>query len=469
MIDRLKPYPAYKNSGVPWLGMAPEHWDIRRAKYLFRESDDRSATGTEELLSVSHITGITPRSQKNVSMFLAESTVGHKLCLPDDVVVNTMWAWMAALGVARQRGLVSPSYAVYRPVTNNGLLPEYVDRLLRTQAYASEYLCASTGINTSRLRLYPEQFLRLAILRPPQYEQALIVRFLDHADRRIRRYIRAKKKLVARLNELKQAVTQHVVSRGFDVTVQCKSSAVEWLGDVPKGWEVVALRLRYSQCLGKMLDSKRVLGVDSLAYLRNTDVQWDRIATADLPLMDIAPSEYERYTVRIGDLLVCEGGEVGRSAIWNGSLERCGFQKALHRLRPLSPDRDAPRFLYYVLRVAANGGAFDDGHASTIAHLTGDKLRAHRFPFPPKAEQDAIVTYLDSATTSINLSVLSVEREIDLLREYRTRLFADVVTGTLDVREVSGSLPDEAEPDPFDDASAEQENAVEALTEDADA
>ena len=204
MMDGLKPYPSYKASGLPWLGETPAHWDVKRAKYFFREADDRSTTGKEELLSVSHITGVTPRSQKNITMFLAESNVGHKLCRPNDVVVNTMWAWMAALGVARQRGIVSPSYAVYRPTANNGLLPEYVDRLLRTPAYAAEYLCASTGINTSRLRLYPEQFLRLPVLRPPEDEQTLIVRFLDHADRQIRRYIRVKKKLISLLSEQKQ-------------------------------------------------------------------------------------------------------------------------------------------------------------------------------------------------------------------------------------------------------------------------
>ena len=86
---------------------------------------------------MSHITGVTPRSQKNISMFLAESTVGYKVCRPGDVVVNTMWAWMAALGIARQSGLVSPSYAVYRPIPGSPLADQYVDRLLRTPAYAN--------------------------------------------------------------------------------------------------------------------------------------------------------------------------------------------------------------------------------------------------------------------------------------------------------------------------------------------
>jgi type I restriction enzyme S subunit len=216
MIADLTPYPAMKASGVVGLGGVPAHWQMRRAKYLFREVDERSTTGNEELLSVSHITGVTPRSQKNIFMFLAESNVGYKICRPDDIVVNTMWAWMAALGVARHLGIVSPSYAVYRPIQNNGLLSEYVDYLLRTPEYAAEYLCASTGINTSRLRLYPEQFLNVRIIRPPVDEQRLILRFLENADRRIRRYIRAKQKLIKLLEEQKQVIIHRAVTRGFD-------------------------------------------------------------------------------------------------------------------------------------------------------------------------------------------------------------------------------------------------------------
>ena len=216
-----------------------------------------------------------------------------------------------------------------------------------------------------------------------------------------------------------------------------QDSGVEWLGEVPEHWRVAALRHRYSQCLGKMLDSKRVVGNHLLPYLRNTDVQWDRINTKDLPEMDIFPEEYGRYTVQRGDLLVCEGGEVGRCALWSGELSVCGFQKALHRLRPRDRDQDVARFMYYVLRAAAERNAFTDGHISTIAHLTGDKLRAHRFPFPTFSEQTAIVHFLDHTTTGIDHAISRTQRQIDLLSEYRTRLISDVVTGKLDVREVA--------------------------------
>ena len=179
-----------------------------------------------------------------------------------------------------------------------------------------------------------------------------------------------------------------------------------------------------------------------MPYLRNVDVQWDEINVVDLPRMDIHPDEVARYTVRPGDILVCEGGEVGRCAIWEGAIKLCGFQKALHRLRPRNDQRDRPRFLYYAFLSAVTRSAFTDGHESTIAHLTGEKLRRHRFVFPCADEQAAIARYLDAATASIDRAIELTRRQMALLREYRTRLIADVVTGKLDVREAASDLPE---------------------------
>lgn len=168
----LDPDVPLKPSGVDWLGDIPAHWEVRRAKQIWTEVDERSEYGEEELLSVSHLTGVTPRSEKNITMFQAESYAGHKLCRLGDLVVNTMWAWMGALGVSKQLGIVSSSYAVYRPRRAEFVIPDYMETLLRTELYVDEYNRQSTGIHSSRMRLYPDQFLRLPILLPPVVEQA---------------------------------------------------------------------------------------------------------------------------------------------------------------------------------------------------------------------------------------------------------------------------------------------------------
>lgn len=212
-LDRDVPL---KPSGVEWLGDVPEHWEVKRAKYFYREVDERSTTGSEELMSVSHKTGVTPR-KKNVTMFLAESNVGHKICRPGDLAINTMWAYMAALGVARQLGIVSPSYGVYRPHDPEQPNPDYIDRLLRTEGYRAEYLCRSTGITSSRLRLYPEAFLRIPILCPSPSEQAAIVRYSEHTTADIQATIDHAQHEIQIISEYRTRLIADVVTGNLDV------------------------------------------------------------------------------------------------------------------------------------------------------------------------------------------------------------------------------------------------------------
>ncbi|MCA1704626.1 MAG: restriction endonuclease subunit S, partial [Actinobacteria bacterium] len=164
-----------KESGFTWLGSIPANWEVVRAKNLFREVDERSSTGVEEQLSISHLTGVSPRRFKSVTMFHASSYVGHKRCRPGDLVVNTMWAWMGALGVTSIEGIVSPAYAVYRPISRERLLPSYANLLLRTPRYTANFRARSTGIRPSRFRLYPDQFLVTQVLLPPIGANSLLL------------------------------------------------------------------------------------------------------------------------------------------------------------------------------------------------------------------------------------------------------------------------------------------------------
>jgi type I restriction enzyme S subunit len=213
----LDPYVKLKPSGVEWLGEIPEHWDERPAKYFFREVDERSQSGEEELLSVSHITGVTPRSQKNVTMFKAESYAGYKLCRANDLVINTMWAWMGALGVAKQAGIVSSSYAVYRPINSEAFVSEYVDHLLRAKPYVSEYICRSTGIRSSRLRVYPEQFLKIPLICPPYEEQEKIAAFVKGETQQLDQTIIRAQRQIDLIREYRTRLVADMVTGKLDV------------------------------------------------------------------------------------------------------------------------------------------------------------------------------------------------------------------------------------------------------------
>lgn len=212
-----------------------------------------------------------------------------------------------------------------------------------------------------------------------------------------------------------------------------KDSGVEWLGRVPEHWAVCKLSFRYSIELGKMLDEKKLTRTSLVPYLRNQDVQWGSINTQDLPEMDIQPDELERYTIRDGDLLVCEGGDVGRAAIWQGESAVLGYQKALHRLRHRSGDADTAKFFYFSLLTAKQRGVFEESDSkATIAHLPAEKFRQYRFVFPPLAEQLSIAEHLDRETARIDALIEKKTRFIELLREKRQALITHVVTKGLD-------------------------------------
>ena len=211
-----------------------------------------------------------------------------------------------------------------------------------------------------------------------------------------------------------------------------KESGVQWLGKIPVTWNIAPVYARYEVALGKMLDAKRVTGESSGKYLRNVDVQWDAVNIDGLPVMDFPPSDRNRYLLRRGDLLVCEGGEVGRTAIWGGELDECFYQKAIHRVRSWSAC-DIPRFFYFLMYAMAKRGVFTaGGNPNTIDHLTAVQLRRYRVPIPATSEQRAIVAFLDRETAKIDALVARKERLIELLQKKRTALITRAVTRGLD-------------------------------------
>lgn len=169
----LNPNVEMKDSGLAWLGEIPAHWKVGRAKQVFMLRDEVSEDGEEELLTVSHITGVTPRSEKEVNMFKAENMSGYKICKPGDLVINTLWAWMGAMGVTWYSGIVSPAYHVYTPTS--ALMPEYADIFCRSKPFIAEVNRFSKGVWSSRLRLYPESFLDIVLAVPPLDEQKAMI------------------------------------------------------------------------------------------------------------------------------------------------------------------------------------------------------------------------------------------------------------------------------------------------------
>ncbi len=422
-------YPNYRRPKMRWLPAVPEHWNEQRAKTFFREVDERSKTGQEELLSVSHLTGVTPRSQKKVTMFKAASYVGSKLCRPGDIVINTLWAWMAALGASKHEGIVSPAYGVYRPHHADSFNPAYLDYLLRTRAYVAEYIGRSTGIRSSRLRLYPNQFLDIALIQPPRPEQDQIVAYLRAQDAHIASFIKTKRDLIKLLTEQKLRIIDHAVTRGLDSSVALKPSGIEWLGEVPASWEVCR-----ADC---MLDTVRTQ--TRIETLVGTEVFLYSIPsiakTGDGQVEDPANIHRDQLLLQGGELLVSKLNPHKRYDLL--TKQQLVPTICSSEFVPLVPRRCDAMFATYVYQswtvsnyLRANVRSATRSHSRVDPSLISKMWWA----WPNVEEQKGIVESLALELKPLDDAIQAAQREIEVIREYRDRLIADVVTGQVDVR-----------------------------------
>lgn len=468
MIADLKPYAEYKESGLPWLGRVPGHWDVRRLKLLLREVDSRSMTGKEQLLRVSQYTGVTQRKSVDGSDgpdTRASSLVGYKRVAPGDLVINIMLAWNGSMGVSRYDGIASPAYCVYR--FKPGAVPWYYHELLRLPLYKGRIKTASTGVVESRLRLYSDDLGRIEVVQPPPDEQAAIVRFLDWAGGRLERAIRAKRKVIALLGEQKQAIIHRAVTRGLDPTVPIKPSGIPWLGDIPQHWDFRSFARLARVVRGaspRPAGDKRFFYGNHIPWLTVGEVTKDK---------EIFLTQTATFLTRLGEersvrfpagtlVLTNSGATLGVPKIL--SVDVCANDGIVAFLR-LNPVVD-PIFAYYYLSTLTERLRDELRQGGTQPNLNTGIVRGIACPLPTKPEQQAILRFLDSELSGLRTAVSRLEREIELLREYRTRLVADVVTGKLDVREAALLLPDEAPPDSVED-DADLGDEVETADEEA--
>ena len=280
----------------------------------------------------------------------------------------------------------------------------------------------------------PEEFVRdYRIPIPPLPQQRAIADYLDRETARLDALVAAKERVLDLLAEKRRALITRAVTRGLDPRAPLRDSGIPWLGKIPAHWKTPPVYARFVVQLGKMLDEKRIKGAHLAPYLRNIDVQWGAINTADLPEMDFDEDDRRRYALRVDDILVCEGGEMGRCALWDGTHPECYYQKALHRLRSTGGE-DEPAFFVLVMRAIVDSGQFAlQSSAATIQHLPAEKLRVVRYPAPPLDEQRAIVAHVALETGKLHALSVATERTIELLRERRAALIVAAVTGQVDV------------------------------------
>lgn len=298
---------------------------------------------------------------------------------------------------------------------------------------SARHQLATTATGVTRFGLRADAISATEIRLPSMAEQRAIADYLDAETARIDALITKKQQLIHLLEErINSAVFQGISGRLTSAEAPRRQSAIDWLGDCPAHWGTPALGAFYSTQLGKMLNAEAAAGPNQRRYIKNTNVQWDSFSLDELPTMSFDAADRRRCRLADGDLLVCEGGEVGRSAVWPGEDQEIYFQKALHRVRPL--ENGNTRFVMYCLWAAAKLDVFAvEGNQATIVHLTGEKLREHRFPMPPPDEQGAIVERIDQTRHRAESAISTVAQQVELLRERRQALITAAVTGEFEV------------------------------------
>lgn len=438
MTADLKPYEEYKESGLPWLGQAPVHWTSRRMKFLFKERSQKGFAN-EPLLAATQSKGVVRKEDYGFRTVTAMNGLENlKLVEVGDFVIS-LRSFQGGIEVSHARGIISPAYTVLRP--GNGFEPKYFRWHFKSAHFIYSLKLFVTGIREGQNIDY-ERLSRAFMPLPPPDEQAAIVRFLDWANGRLERAIRAKRKVIALLNEQKQTIVHRAVTRGCDPYVALKPSGIPWLGEIPKHWEI--RRIKY---LLREVDERSSTGSEPLLSMR--------MHHGLVPFAEHFTRPPQAATL-VGFKIVRPGQfVVNRMQAGNGVI----FASTLTGL--VSPDYAVfdpigaanVEFLGELFRsrkVRAKFRAESKGlgtGTSGFLRLYNDRLGAIHVALPPCEEQGAILAGLAGELSGVNNAISRLEREIDLFREYRTRVIADVVTGKLDVREAAARLPDEAKLD----------------------
>ena len=466
MIEDRKPYSETRDSGLPWLGDIPAHWEIKRNGSLFQQ---RNAVGEPDwpILEVSLRTGVRIRefgSTKRKQVMSDKAK--YKCATKGDFVYNMMRMWQGAAGIAPVDGLVSPAYVVAKPLPHTN--PAYFASLFRTDDYLAEIDAFSRGIVKDRNRLYWDQFKQIPTPCPPPEEQSAIGRFLAWATNRLDRAIGAKREIIALLNEQKQAIIHRAVTRGLDPSVPMKDSGIPWLGEIPENWELWRISRFARVGNGSTPSRAKPAYWDGGTYpwLNSSQVNRGLIDSADQFVTAAALRECHLPSVPAGSVLVAitgQGKTRGMAAVL--SIEAT-INQHLAFITPRVPVA-SPEFIHLALSAAyfqLRASSEDSG--STKGAITCEDIKQFQIAIPPALEQQELLKHVQTKTLSLSTALKRLEREITLLHEYRTRLIADVVTGKLDVREAAARL---TEPhNAFDEQLEPEEEEPEFETEDSE-
>ena len=432
-----KPYPSYKISGASWLGEIPEHWEARQIRTVARVMNGATPSTSVPEYWDGDVVWITPDDLgKSRGRFITGSerritqagyeACGTNLAPPGSIVLSTR-APIGHIGVLRSPACTNQGCRLLSVKGN------FQSTFAFYQLTAARPELESLGQGTTFTELSKGTLAAFPVALPPVDEQATIVRYLDDADQRIRAYVSAKERLIALLEEERQAVIHQAVTKGLDPNVELKPSGVEWLGDVPEHWGVTPVKRAFRSIdygISESASNSGAIRLLTMGHVKDGKVIVPQVGGVENVDPDLLLDK--------GDLLFNRTNSqelVGKVGLFEGNESPVTFASYLVRLRPSSAHE--PEFL----NMALNDTSFiSRARREAIPSLHQSNLNPTRYgrihiALPSKKEQRTILHSLSKKTETLTNAIDRSRRQMELMEEYRTRLIAEVVTGKLDVRE----------------------------------
>lgn len=418
----MKRYDSYKDSGVKWLGEIPSHWEMRKAKFLWKESFAVSETGKEELLSVSQYDGVLPAKADTRS----ESLKGYKKVSENDLVINIMLAWLGGLGVSKYEGLVSPAYCTYKLIHDSD--PRFLHYLYKTPLYLAEFARHSTGVVPSRWRMYTDDFGQVLTLLPPIKEQKAISNYLDATTSKIDAAIAQQQKMIDLLNERKQIIINNAVTKGLDPNVKMKPSGIDWIGDIPEHWKMIALKH-----LGTT--NKTLVNAQNHPQAYWYEYSMPAYDEGKCP-KSVLGSDIDSTKISLTQpTLLINKLNVHKRRIWfvDRPMEK---SVASTEFVPIVVTQANPYFIELILKsdkITTYLMNNSNGATNSQKRVTPDVIMGIKIPIPSDDEQNEIIDYANSIITPLNMAIDNCINKITYLQERKQIIINDVVTGKVKV------------------------------------
>lgn len=430
---RVERYEDYLKSHNEWVSFLPSMWTEMRVKDLFKLVTDVAPDNNEhELLSLYTNIGVRPRKDLEARGNKASSTDGYWIVKKGDIIVNKLLAWMGAIGLSEYEGVTSPAYDILRKI-NSRLDQRFFAYLFRTENAQQIFKKYSRGIMDMRLRLYFDKFGAITIPVPPYFTQKAIADYLDIKIFQIDRKIDLLSQKATAYGKLKQSLINKTVTLGLDKAVDTKDSGVEWIGDVPKHWEVCKLRdiTFYQEGPGIMADDFQEEGVPLIRISGMKGITVSLVGCNFLDPLKVK-KKWGHFRLKLGELLVSASATTGIAAKVNEETVGAIPYTGLIRFKTRS------KLHVDYLRYFLTGNIFKyqidlQKSGTTIQHYGPTHLSRVLAVLPPMREQKAIADYLDTKTVHIDRIVETINSQIDKLKELRKTLINDVVTGKIKV------------------------------------